>query len=48
MVGIEFKGILPERFTIRKIINKERLKNLVTLALTKELMLSIKVCFKIE
>jgi len=47
-VGIEFKGILPARLIIKKVVNKVIIMNLTTLVLTIEFKLSIKDCFKIE
>lgn len=45
---MEFKGILPDRLIRKKVINNERIRNLVTLALTIDLKPSINDCFKIE
>lgn len=47
-MGIEFKGILPAKLIIKKVVNKVIIMNLTTLVLTIEFKLSIKDCFKIE
>jgi hypothetical protein len=47
-VGIEFKGILPIKFTKKKVKNRKKRINLPTLDLTAESKASNKSAFKDE